>query len=323
MILIVGGAGYIGSHMNKMLNQRGLETLVLDNLVYGHREAVKWGQFVEGDLADVELLGRIFTEYPIDAVMHFSAYAYVGESVLKPAKYYNNNVANTLHLLDAMMRHNVKYFIFSSTCATYGEPKRMPIIEDMPQNPINPYGRSKLMVEKILEDYHRAYGLNYCALRYFNAAGADPDCEIGEQHDPETHLIPLVLDAAIGKRESISVFGTDYPTVDGTCVRDYIHINDLADAHIRALDYIQKNHCSEQFNLGNGCGYSVKKIIEMARKVTGREIKVVYADRRAGDPPELIGSAEKALRILGWTPKFDLQSIIETAWKWHLKVNVK
>ena len=319
MILIVGGAGYIGSHMNKILNQRGAETLVLDNLVYGHREAVKWGKFIEGDLADVSLLDRIFTEYPIEAVMHFSAYAYVGESVEKPEKYYNNNVVNTLHLLDAMRRHDVKYFIFSSTCATYGEPEKMPIVEDMPQNPINPYGRTKLMVEKILEDYHRAYGLNYCALRYFNAAGADPACEIGELHDPETHLIPLVLDAAIGKRKSISVFGTDYPTLDGTCVRDYIHINDLADAHIRALEYIRKNDCSEKFNLGNGCGYSVKEIIEMARKVTGKKIPVVYAERRPGDPPELIGSAEKAKRILGWEPKFDLESIMQTAWAWHQK----
>ena len=319
MILIVGGAGYIGSHMNKILNQRGIETLVLDNLVYGHHEAVKWGKFVEGDLANVSLLDRIFIEYPIEAVMHFSAYAYVGESVEKPEKYYNNNVVNTLHLLDAMRRHDVKYFIFSSTCATYGEPEKMPIVEDMPQNPINPYGRTKLMVEKILEDYHRAYGLNYCALRYFNAAGADPACEIGELHDPETHLIPLVLDAAIGKRKSISVFGTDYPTLDGTCVRDYIHINDLADAHIRALEYIRKNDCSEKFNLGNGCGYSVKEIIEMARKVTGKKIPVVYAERRPGDPPELIGSAEKAKRILGWEPKFDLESIMQTAWAWHQK----
>lgn len=321
MILIVGGAGYIGSHMNKILNRHGMETVVLDNLIYGHREAVKWGKFIEGDLADTALLDRIFTEYPIEAVMHFSAYAYVGESVEKPAKYYNNNVVNTLHLLDAMRRHDVKYFIFSSTCATYGEPKQMPIVEDMPQNPINPYGRTKLMVEMILEDYHQSYGLNYCALRYFNAAGADPECEIGELHNPETHLIPLVLDVAIGKRKSISVFGTDYPTTDGTCVRDYIHINDLADAHVRALEYIRKNNCSEKFNLGNGCGYSVKEIIEMARKVTGEDIPVVYAERRPGDPPKLIGSAEKAKRILGWAPKFNLESIIQTAWAWHQKQN--
>ena len=268
MILIVGGAGYIGSHMNKLLAQQGKETLVLDNLVYGHREAVKWGTFVEGDLADESLLDEVFSKYSIEAVMHFSAFTYVGESVENPAKYYRNNVANTIHLLDAMVKHGVKYFIFSSTCATYGEPQQIPIVEDMPQAPINPYGRTKWMVEKILEDYHRAYGLNYCVLRYFNAAGADPDSEIGELHQPETHLIPLVLDAAIGARDSISVFGTDYPTEDGTCVRDYIHILDLADAHIRALQYIKEHQCSEDFNLGNGVGYSVKEIIDIARKIT-------------------------------------------------------
>lgn len=320
MILIVGGAGYIGSHMNKLLAQQGKETLVLDNLVYGHREAVKWGTFVEGDLADESLLDEVFSKYSIEAVMHFSAFTYVGESVENPAKYYRNNVANTIHLLDAMVKHGVKYFIFSSTCATYGEPQQIPIVEDMPQAPINPYGRTKWMVEKILEDYHRAYGLNYCVLRYFNAAGADPDSEIGELHQPETHLIPLVLDAAIGARDSISVFGTDYPTEDGTCVRDYIHILDLADAHIRALQYIKEHQCSEDFNLGNGVGYSVKEIIDIARKITGKEIAVKYVERRPGDSPRLIGSAEKARKLLGWQPKYDLQAIMETAWKWHQKI---
>lgn len=320
MILIVGGAGYIGSHMNKLLAQQGKETLVLDNLVYGHREAVKWGTFVKGDLADESLLEEVFSKYSIEAVMHFSAFTYVGESVENPAKYYRNNVANTIHLLDAMVKHGVKYFIFSSTCATYGEPQQIPIVEDMPQAPINPYGRTKWMVEKILEDYHRAYGLNYCVLRYFNAAGADPDSEIGELHQPETHLIPLVLDAAIGARDSISVFGTDYPTEDGTCVRDYIHILDLADAHIRALQYIKEHQCSEDFNLGNGVGYSVKEIIDIARKITGKEIAVKYVERRPGDPPRLIGSAEKARKLLGWQPKYDLQAIMETAWKWHQKI---
>ncbi len=320
MILIVGGAGYIGSHMNKLLAQQGKETLVLDNLVYGHREAVKWGIFVEGDLADESLLDEVFSKYSIEAVMHFSAFTYVGESVENPAKYYRNNVANTIHLLDAMVKHGVKYFIFSSTCATYGEPQQIPIVEDMPQAPINPYGRTKWMVEKILEDYHKAYGLNYCVLRYFNAAGADPDSEIGELHQPETHLIPLVLDAAIGARDSISVFGTDYPTEDGTCVRDYIHILDLADAHIRALQYIKEHQCSEDFNLGNGVGYSVKEIIDIARKITGKEIAVKYVERRPGDPPRLIGSAEKARKLLGWQPKYDLQAIMETAWKWHQKI---
>lgn len=320
MILIVGGAGYIGSHVNKMLYVQGYKTLVLDNLVYGHQEFVKWGEFIEGDLADVNLLEEIFSKYDIEVVMHFSAYAYVGESVGNPAKYYQNNVVNTLNLLNAMIKHNVNYFIFSSTCATYGQPEKMPITEDNIQNPINPYGKSKLMVEKILEDYNKAYGLNYCALRYFNASGADIDGEIGEWHRPETHLIPLVLDVAIGKREYISVFGTDYETKDGTCIRDYIHVNDLADAHIRALQYIQKENKSLCCNLGNGKGYSVKEIIKMARSVTGKEIKAKFEAKRAGDPAELIGSNKKAEEILGWKPKYDLKSIIETAWNWHQKV---
>ncbi len=320
MILIVGGAGYIGSHMNKYLNQRGLDTLVLDNLVYGHQEFVRWGKFIEGDLADVRLLERVFCEYEIEAVMHFSAYAYVGESVTNPAKYYRNNVANTLHLLDAMVKHGVRYIIFSSTCATYGKVDRIPIVETMPQNPVNPYGRSKLMVEQILADYQRAYGMQYCALRYFNAAGADPEVEIGEWHDPETHLIPLVLDAAIGRRENITIFGGDYPTPDGTCIRDYIHVNDLADAHWRALEYIREKRCSEKFNLGNGKGYSVKDVIDMARQVTDCAIAVKMAGRRAGDPPELVGSAAKAAKLLGWRPQYDLHRILETAWNWHKKL---
>ncbi len=321
MILIVGGAGYIGSHVNKQLNKAGFETIVLDNLTYGHREAVKWGTFLEGDLADESFLNKMFSEYPIEAVMHFSAYAYVGESVEKPDRYYRNNVTNTMYLLDAMVRHGVQYFIFSSTCATYGLPKHVPITEDMPQNPVNPYGRTKLMVEHMLKDYHTAFGLDYCALRYFNAAGADSESEIGELHNPETHLIPLILDAAIGKRPYIAVYGTDYPTKDGTCIRDYIHVEDLADAHIRALKYIQQNQCSDEFNLGNGIGYSVREVIEMAQQITGLEIPVKYASRRPGDPPELIGSSEKAQKILGWKPKHDLNSILTTAWNWHRKVN--
>jgi UDP-glucose 4-epimerase len=323
MILIVGGAGYIGSHVNKVLNARGYDTLVLDNLSTGHREFVQWGQFIEGDLADCELLDRIFMKYPIDAVMHFSAFAYVGESVDKPMKYYNNNVVNTLHLLDAMVRHGVSNFIFSSTCATYGEAAEMPIVESMCQQPINPYGRTKLMVERILADYHQAYGLNYCALRYFNAAGADPEGCVGEWHEPETHLIPLVLDAAGGQRQSISVFGTDYPTEDGSCVRDYIHVFDLADAHIRALEYIREHNCSECFNLGNGRGYSVMALIKNAEKVTGCPIRVKKSARRAGDPAILIGSAVKAERLLGWKPQYDLQAILATAWNWHEKMNHK
>ncbi len=319
MILIVGGAGYIGSHMNKMLARQGVETLVLDNLSCGHRDAVRWGKFIEGDLADTALLEKIFTENAVEAVFHFSAFINVGESVTAPAKYYQNNVVNTLHLLDAMVRHNVQNFVFSSTCATYGEPEEIPIMEEMRQWPINPYGWTKLMVERILADYQRAYGLTSCVLRYFNAAGADPEAEIGERHEPETHLIPLVLDAASGRRASISIYGTDYPTPDGTCVRDYIHVNDLAKAHILALAYMQKAHTSVDFNLGNGVGYSVKEVIEMARQVTGREIPVVYGERRPGDPPTLVGSAEKARRLLGWRPEYDLQGIVETAWRWHEK----
>lgn len=321
MILIVGGAGYIGSHVNKELNKRGYDTVVFDNLIYGHREAVKWGIFEYGDLHDTARLEQIFNTYDIDSVFHFAAFAYVGESVEKPSKYYNNNVAATLNLLDVMVRHNVKYFVFSSTCATYGQPETMPITEDMAQKPINPYGASKLMVERILEDYEHAYGLNSVCLRYFNAAGDDPDAEIGEMHDPETHIIPLVLDAAIGKRKSIKVFGTDYPTRDGSCIRDYIHVLDLADAHIRALDYMKKTNKSNRFNLGTSNGTSVIEIIDAAKKVTGREIAVEYVERRAGDPAELIGGNEKAREILGWNPKFsDIDTILKDAWKWHQKM---
>lgn len=321
MILIVGGAGYIGSHVNKELNKRGYDTVVFDNLIYGHREAVKWGIFEYGDLHDTARLEQIFNTYDIDSVFHFAAFAYVGESVEKPSKYYNNNVAATLNLLDVMVRHNVKYFVFSSTCATYGQPETMPITEDMAQKPINPYGASKLMVERILEDYEHAYGLNSVCLRYFNAAGDDPDAEIGEMHDPETHIIPLVLDAAIGKRKSIKVFGMDYPTRDGSCIRDYIHVLDLADAHIRALDYMKKTNKSNRFNLGTSNGTSVIEIIDAAKKVTGREIAVEYVERRAGDPAELIGGNEKAREILGWNPKFsDIDTILKDAWKWHQKM---
>ena len=319
MILITGGAGYIGSHVNKMLGKYSISTLVLDNLIYGYKDSVKWGIFIEGDLQDEDKLENIFSKFPIEAVMHFSAYAYVGESMVHPAKYYRNNIANTIHLLDAMVRHNVKYFVFSSTCAIYGRPMLIPVTEDAMPCPINPYGRTKLAVEQMLEDYHSAYGLQYCILRYFNAAGADPEMEIGERHNPETHLIPLILDVALGKRPNNHEFGLDYPTRDGTCIRDYIHVNDLADAHIRALEYIKKYDCSEKFNLGNGIGYSVNEVIDMASDVTGMEIPVLYKDRRLGDPPELIGSSEKAMKLLGWKPQYDLRMILETAWRWHAK----
>jgi len=320
MIFIAGGAGYIGSHVNKMLNERGYETLVFDNLIYGHREFVKWGKFIHGDLADRELLRQCFRSNRISSVMHFSAFAYVGESVVDPARYYRNNVSNTLNLLDVMNEFGVRTFIFSSTCATYGIPKTVPITEDHPQHPINPYGRSKLMIEQILEDYDRAYGIKSVNLRYFNAAGADPDGEIGERHNPETHLIPLTIYAALGVNEAIKIFGVDYPTRDGTCLRDYIHVSDLGDAHIKALELIEKNGRSESFNLGNGSGFTVKEVIDTVREVSGRNFKVTEVDRREGDPPTLISDSSKAFRVLQWRPRFaELPLIIETAWKWHKK----
>lgn len=320
MILIVGGAGYIGSHINKKLSQQGYETVVFDNLSFGHTDFVKWGIFHGGDLSNIDNIREVFKKYPIDAVMHFAAFTYVGESVKDPQKYYLNNLRNTLNLLQVMLEEEVKYFVFSSTCATYGNPEEIPITESHPQNPINPYGKAKLMVEQVLADYSQAYDLNYVSLRYFNAAGADPDAEIGELHEPETHLIPLILDAATGRRGNIQIFGTDYPTPDGTCIRDYIHVMDLADAHIKALEYLQSGGESEVFNLGNGQGFSVREVIETARKVTGRKIEVEGVDRRPGDPPVLVGSSDKAREILDWNPQYhDLSLIIETAWKWHQK----
>lgn len=318
MILVVGGAGYIGSHIHKMLYQKGYDTVVFDNLIYGHKEAARWGILEIGDLADIERLDQIFHKYDIDAVFHFAAYAYVGESVADPSKYYNNNVANTLHLLDAMRRHHVKTIVFSSTCATYGVPDTVPVTEEMEQRPINPYGASKWMIERILSDYHKAYGLHYCCLRYFNAAGADPEGEIGESHDPETHLIPLILDTAAGKRGAVKVFGTDYPTKDGSCVRDYIHVTDLADAHLRAMEYLKSGGVSTCMNLGNGKGNSVLEVIKAAKEITGREIPVILDKRRLGDPPTLVGSAKRAETLLGWKPQYeDIGVILEHAWKWH------
>lgn len=321
MILIVGGAGYIGSHLNKEISEKGIKTIIFDNLSYGHRDFVKWGTFEQGDLSNIEDIRSVFRKYPIEAVMHFAAFAYVGESVEDPQKYYMNNVKNTLNLLQVMLEENVKYFVFSSTCATYGNPVEIPITENHPQNPINPYGKGKLMVETVLKDYSNAYGLKYASLRYFNAAGADPDGDVGELHDPETHLIPLILDVAAGKREDIKIFGTDYDTPDGTCIRDYIHVTDLAEAHILALEYLQNGGKSDFFNLGNGNGFSVKEVIETARKVTGKNIKAAEADRRPGDPPILVGSSDKAKRTLNWNPKYDeLSKIIETAWNWHKNI---
>ncbi|MEM4525371.1 MAG: UDP-glucose 4-epimerase GalE [Methanothermobacter sp.] len=321
MIFIVGGAGYIGSHVNKFLSNKGYETLILDNLSKGHEEFVKWGKFIKGDLKNKRLLDKIFKEYDISAVMHFAALTDVRDSIKDPGSYYKNNVKNTLNLLDAMQKNNINKFIFSSTCAVYGDPMETPITENHPCNPISPYGRSKLMIENILEDYSNAYDFNYVSLRYFNAAGADPQTEIGEWHEPETHLIPIILDVAIGKRENVQIFGTDYPTPDGTCIRDYIHVMDLADAHYKALRFLEKDK-SEIFNLGNGDGFSVKEIIETCREVTGEEISTIKSDRRPGDPPILIGSSEKARKILKWKPEFtDIKNIIKTAWKWHQKLN--
>ena len=320
-ILVTGGAGYIGSHVNKALAARGYDTLILDNLVYGHPSFVKWGQFVLADLADVNQLRLIFEKFDIQAVMHFAAFAYVGESVTDPKKYYQNNVSNTLNLLETMHSFGVKPFIFSSSCATYGMPKKIPITEDHPQNPINPYGRTKLMIENILADYARAYDFQYVSLRYFNAAGADPEGDVGEWHEPETHLIPLILDAACGRRENIKVFGADYETPDGTCIRDYIHVTDLAQAHVLALEYLLDGGCSNIFNLGNGNGFSVREVIDCARQVTGKDIQEKIAERRPGDPPELVGSAQKAQALLGWKPEhYDLNDIVETSWHWHQKI---
>ena len=320
-ILVTGGAGYIGSHCCKALAQKGFHPITIDSLVYGHQRFVKWGEFIKGDAGNRADLKKCFQRHKIDAVMHFAAYAYVGESVENPLKYYENNVGNTIELLRATLENGVKNFVFSSTCATYGNPEKTPIDEDHPLNPINPYGRTKRIIEEILADYRAAYGLNYMSLRYFNAAGADPDSEVGEDHDPETHLIPLVLDAAAGKSPAIKVFGTDYQTTDGTCIRDYIHVADLAQAHLLALEKLIDGAGSHVYNLGNGQGFSVLEVIECARKITGKEIGVENADRRPGDPPVLIASNEKAARELGWKPQYaDLDDIIGTAWRWHQKL---
>ncbi len=317
-ILVAGGAGYIGSHMCKYLAGNGYNPVVVDNLVYGHRQAVKWGPFIKGSVGDPKLIRDIFSKYQIAAVMHFAAFCYVGESMTDPYKYYRNNVINTINLLKIMVEKGVNNFIFSSTCAIYGNPLESPITEQHPKNPINPYGRTKLMVEQILDDFRNAYGLKSTRLRYFNAAGADPDGELGEDHKPETHLIPLVLQTASGQREAINIFGADYPTKDGTCIRDYIHINDLAQAHFLVLQRLLNGLPCENFNLGNGHGYSVKDVIKIARDITGQPIPAKLVEKRPGDPPELIGSSKKAASELGWKPQIpDLHAIIETAWKWH------
>lgn len=319
-ILVVGGAGYIGSHCLHELRQRGFETLCYDDLSEGHRAAVGDTPFIQGRLDEGDKLDALFAEHDVRAVFHFAANCYVGESVEDPQKYYFNNVSSTLVLLRSMLKAGVKRFIFSSTAATFGNPVRDTIDEAHPQDPINPYGRTKLMIEHILADYAHAYGLEYVALRYFNAAGAAEGGDIGEDHDPETHLIPLVLKTALGQREVIKMFGDDYETPDGTCVRDYIHIVDLADAHILGLERLESGAGSDFFNLGNGTGYSVKEVIETARQVTGREIRAEVAPRRPGDPAVLIADYQRARDVLGWKPRYgDLETIIRTAWEWHSK----
>lgn len=321
-VLIVGGAGYIGSHMVQMLLARGHEPVVFDNLATGYREAVVGAPLVEADLADTSALDRIFAAHRFDGVMHFASFIQVGESVRDPAKYYRNNVANTLNLLDAMRRHGVGNFIFSSTAAIFGEPDYVPIDETHPQRPINPYGFSKYVIERALADYDQAYALRSVCLRYFNAAGADPQARIGERHEPETHLIPLVLQAASGRRAHIQVFGHDYDTPDGTCVRDYIHVVDLCEAHLLALDRLRAGAASSAYNLGNGSGFSVQEVIACAERVTGMQIAHMDAHRRAGDPARLVADSRLARSELGWKPRYDaLQAIIEHAWKWERHVS--
>jgi len=319
-VLVTGGAGYIGAHCCKELKKHGFEPVTLDNLIYGHREHVKWGAFRQGDAGHIDHVRDCLTAYPIQAVIHFAAFAYVGESVSDPRKYYENNLKCTINLLAAMLDNRVKAMVFSSTCAVYGIPTSTPIDEKHGRSPINPYGRTKRMIEDILQDYDTAYGLKSICLRYFNAAGADPDAEIGEMHDPETHLIPLVLDAAAGKRAAIEIYGTDYPTPDGTCIRDYIHVTDLARAHVLGLQHLLNGGDSDVFNLGQGSGYSVKEVIERAAHISGRDIPIVVGKRRPGDPPVLVASNQKALGRLGWKPEYtDLDGIIRTAWNWHSK----
>ena len=316
-ILVVGGAGYIGSHMVKWLVSADHDVTTFDNLSKGYRDAVVGGEFIDGDLANHEQLDQLLKSVAFDAVIHFASFIEVAESVSDPARYYQNNFTNTQHLLDAMVKHGASNFIFSSTAAIFGEPQYTPIDESHPKLPINPYGQSKLMVEQMLEDYDKAYGLKSVSLRYFNAAGADPDGKLGERHDPETHLIPLILQAASGRRKMISLFGNDYDTPDGTCVRDYIHVQDLCDAHMLALGKLIETGESDQFNLGNGLGYSVQEVIDCANKITGHDIPVQIEARRQGDPAILVADATRANQELGWTPSSDLEKIIESAWAWE------
>ena len=319
-VLVVGGAGYIGSHMVKLLGQKGCRTTVFDNLSFGHFDAVPYGDLVVGDLADITALEKLFINYKFDVVLHFASSILVGESVSNPSKYYRNNVANTQNLLDAMVKHDVKKLVFSSTAAIFGEPEYTPIDEAHPKSPINPYGRSKWMVEQVLEDYDAAYGLKSICLRYFNACGADPDGELGERHNPETHLIPLILKVASGKRDSITIFGRDYGTPDGTCIRDYVHVADLCNAHWLAIGQLRDYGRSMSYNLGNGEGFSVREVITECERVTGEKIVVVDGPPREGDPAVLVADACLARQKLGWNPLYsDLEPIIKHAWLWEAR----
>jgi len=318
-ILVCGGAGYIGSHTVYELIKQDKDVIIVDNLQSGHLKAVHpKAKFYEGDIRNAEFLDKVFSENNVEAIIHFAANSLVGESMVKPLLYFNNNVYGMQILLESMVKHDIKYIVFSSTAAVYGEPKRIPISEDDETNPANTYGETKLTMEKMMKWVNKANGINYVSLRYFNAAGALEDGSIGEDHSPESHLIPLILQVPLGKREAITVFGEDYDTPDGTCIRDYIHVLDLADAHIKAVEYLQKGNESNIFNLGNGFGFSVKEMIDSARETTNEEINVVIGERRAGDPARLIASNEKAKTLLGWTPKYtDVKAIIKTAWTWH------
>ena len=321
-VLVTGGAGYVGSHACKALATHGYQPVVYDNLVYGHELAVRWGPLEQGDVGDRDRLDAVIERYRPSAVMHFAAFAYVGESVTDPGKYYRNNVAGTLTLLEAMRDHGIGKLVFSSSCATYGIPETVPIPETNPQRPINPYGVSKLMVEMMLRDFDAAHGLRSMALRYFNAAGADPDAEIGELHDPETHLIPLALDSAAGRGPALTIFGEDYDTPDRTCIRDYIHVTDLAEAHVLALAALERTDASNAYNLGTGRGHSVREVIESVERVTGRKVPHSVGPRRPGDPPSLVSAAGRSASELGWKPAMsDLDTIVSTAWAWHRKHN--
>jgi len=319
-VLITGGAGYIGSHTAKRFHQAGIQPVVVDDLRRGHRGAVKWGPLIEADAGDQATMQKVFRQYPITAVIHFAAYAYVGESMRYPEMYFRNNVVSTLNLLEAMRHEGVRKIVFSSTCATYGHPRQVPIAEDHPQQPVNPYGESKLMVEKILKWYGEAHGIASVALRYFNAAGTDPEGELGEDHAPETHLIPLALSAVLGETPALQIFGTDYPTPDGTAVRDYLHVADLAEAHLDAWRYLDAGGASGAFNLGTGKGHSVREIIAAVTRVTGRAVPAAEAQRREGDPACLVADARRAGEVLQWKPRHSsLEEIVETAWKWKTR----